>query len=514
MRAIGIEYLVASDADPVVVANVLAEAVQASEARGRIHRPALHRARCSAIPRSRWRCRPDPRRRRPRSSRTARERSSRSGVRPARPGARRLRSRSADEIARLGAHTLLVDADVYGGTVAASLGLLDESPGLAAACRQAASSRLDAAALARSCWQLNPRLRVLTGLTLAARWTELRPPAVTAVLGAARRLAEFTVVDCGFCLETDEELSFDTVAPRRNGATLAVLDAADVVLVVGAADPIGMQRLVRGLARTARRRDRGAGAGRAEPGPHGERFPATRRSNWRAPSQQFAGHAPSALLPYDRESCRRSAGRRPRAGREPPGRPAAHCRRRPRRRAVRPSGRDPASPAAVTAAPCRRVTQRRGAFGLRGSNDSVRLSTGRAATADERATLARRRRVLLPRDAAHAAARRRAGRVRAAARRVRLRAADPPDRGADLARAALPAADAHRARAGWRIRCGSTTRPSTSATTSGARRCRTRAATSSCWTSARASRHACSTGRGRCGRCTSSRVSPTTGSRS
>ena len=68
------------------------------------------------------------------------------------------------------------------------------------------------------------------------------------MLAAARRLADVTVVDCGFCLETDEELSFDSLAPRRNGATLAVLDDADVVLVVGAADPIGMQRLVRGLA--------------------------------------------------------------------------------------------------------------------------------------------------------------------------------------------------------------------------------------------------------------------------
>jgi len=56
-----------------------------------------------------------------------------------------------------------------------------------------------------------------------------------------------TVVDLGFCLEQDEELSFDTAAPRRNGATVATLLAADVVLAVGSADPVGMQRLGRGL---------------------------------------------------------------------------------------------------------------------------------------------------------------------------------------------------------------------------------------------------------------------------
>jgi Flp pilus assembly CpaE family ATPase len=55
------------------------------------------------------------------------------------------------------------------------------------------------------------------------------------------------VVDCGFCLEQDEELAYDTAAPRRNGATLTFLEAADTVLAVGSADPVGLQRLVRGL---------------------------------------------------------------------------------------------------------------------------------------------------------------------------------------------------------------------------------------------------------------------------
>jgi Flp pilus assembly CpaE family ATPase len=56
------------------------------------------------------------------------------------------------------------------------------------------------------------------------------------------------VADCGFSLEQDEELSYDTATPRRNGATLVTLEQADVVLAVGSADPVGLQRLVRGLA--------------------------------------------------------------------------------------------------------------------------------------------------------------------------------------------------------------------------------------------------------------------------
>jgi MinD-like ATPase involved in chromosome partitioning or flagellar assembly len=154
----------------------------------------------------------------------------------------------ADEAARLQLPTLLVDADVYGGVVAQVLGLLDESPGVAAAARQAAAGTLDLASLARLAWALGPHLRVLTGLARADRWPELRPQSMAVVLEEARRLAELTVVDCGFSLEEDEELSFDTAAPRRNGATLTILAAADEVLCVSGADPVALQRTVRALA--------------------------------------------------------------------------------------------------------------------------------------------------------------------------------------------------------------------------------------------------------------------------
>lgn len=154
----------------------------------------------------------------------------------------------ADEAARLEVPTLLVDADVYGGVVAQVLGLLDESPGIAAAARQATAGTLDVAALARLAWALSPQLRVLTGLARADRWPELRPQGVGVVLEQARRLAALTVVDCAFSLEEDEELAFDTAAPRRNGATLTVLEAADEVLCVSGADPVALQRTVRALA--------------------------------------------------------------------------------------------------------------------------------------------------------------------------------------------------------------------------------------------------------------------------
>jgi len=164
------------------------------------------------------------------------------------PGRTTVATGIAVESAKFGVPTLLIDADVYGGVVATAFGLLDESPGLAGACRMAANGRLDLASLTTLCWSLGDNLRLLTGIARADRWPEVRPSAIPGLLDIARQMAALTVIDCGFAVEADEEISFDTMAPRRNGATLAVLGDADVVLAVGSCDPAGMERLIRGLA--------------------------------------------------------------------------------------------------------------------------------------------------------------------------------------------------------------------------------------------------------------------------
>jgi MinD-like ATPase involved in chromosome partitioning or flagellar assembly len=163
------------------------------------------------------------------------------------PGRTTVAVNVASELARLGQPTVLVDADTYGGCIAQALSMLDEAPGLAAATRSADQGSLDLAVLARLAPEVSPGLRVLTGIPKAERWPELRAAALEHVLTLTRQLARFTVIDCGFSLEDDEELSYDTLAPRRNAATLTSLGVADHVLAVGAGDPIGLQRLVRGL---------------------------------------------------------------------------------------------------------------------------------------------------------------------------------------------------------------------------------------------------------------------------
>jgi Flp pilus assembly CpaE family ATPase len=291
LRRCGVTHLVADDAQPAVVASVLLEAIRTAAA----DQESDHAG--SQVERS-----PSAGEAASADSRVARQGTVLAVWGPTgAPGRSTVAVALADELAGLGCHSLLVDADVYGGTVAPLVGLLDESPGIAAACRQAAAGRLDPVALAALCWQLNPRLRVLTGIPLASRWLELRPAAIEPLLAAARAIADVTVIDCGFSLETDEELSFDTVAPQRNGATLAVLGAADLVIVVGGADPIGIQRLIRAI-------DELREAGVSTPNEivlnrvRDAAIPGDPGQELAGALARFAGRTPVALLPADQRA--------------------------------------------------------------------------------------------------------------------------------------------------------------------------------------------------------------------
>ena len=154
----------------------------------------------------------------------------------------------AHELARTGASVALIDADTIGAAVAPALGMLDEAPGLAAACRLAGQDALSADELDRVAREHpvdSGRLAVLTGITRSSRWPELSSERVSRTLEVCRSWVDHVVVDVGFSLEDDEEISSDLFAPRRNAATIASLRAADRVVAVGAADPIGVSRFIR-----------------------------------------------------------------------------------------------------------------------------------------------------------------------------------------------------------------------------------------------------------------------------
>ena len=81
--------------------------------------------------------------------------------------------------------TVLVDADTYGGSIAQMLAMLDEVSGLMAACRAANQGRADE--VADHLLDVEPRLRLLSGIARADMWPQVRPGALELVLQPAAR---------------------------------------------------------------------------------------------------------------------------------------------------------------------------------------------------------------------------------------------------------------------------------------------------------------------------------------
>jgi MinD-like ATPase involved in chromosome partitioning or flagellar assembly len=160
------------------------------------------------------------------------------------PGRTTVACALAGELATRGRPTVLVDADPRGGTVAQQLGVLDEVSGLLSAARLSVAGVLEEGfgGVQR---RLRDHLTVVTGLPRADRYVEVRPGVVEHLLETAARESA-VVVDVGSDLD-DERVGDPTARPGRSSLTLEALGVADEVVVVGAADPVGLSRLARGL---------------------------------------------------------------------------------------------------------------------------------------------------------------------------------------------------------------------------------------------------------------------------
>ncbi len=157
----------------------------------------------------------------------------------------------ADEAARRGLRTWLVDADTVAPSLGQRLGLLGDVSGLVVAARLAGTGRLTSEDLARLAVSLPSGLRVLTGLPRPERWAEVRPAALRTVWEVVLGMADLVVADIGAGIDRDDETVLDPGLPSRHGAAVTTLQCADRVVAVGGPDPISLVRLTRGLSRVA-----------------------------------------------------------------------------------------------------------------------------------------------------------------------------------------------------------------------------------------------------------------------
>lgn len=220
------------------------------------------------------------------------------------PGRSTVAIQLAVELARTGRRTALLDADTVAPSLALLLGLGDDAPGIAAACRRAETGALDSAELTRLAARVGAggvEFDVLCGINRPTRWPELSAHRLHVLLAACREWAEETVVDVAAAVDADDEATYDLVGPRRHAATAATLAEADRIVAVAAADPVGISRFLRDHAEV--RRLVGSTpitvvVNAVRPGPLG----IDARGQVRRTLERFAGITDIVFLPFDQRA--------------------------------------------------------------------------------------------------------------------------------------------------------------------------------------------------------------------
>lgn len=220
------------------------------------------------------------------------------------PGRSTLAIQLAVELARRGRRTALVDTDTVAPALALLLGLSDDAPGVAAACRRAERGALDSAELTRLATTVatgGGDIEVLPGINRPSRWPELSSTRLRATLGACREWSEETVVDVAAAFDADEEVTYDLAGPRRHAATTASLNEADLIIAVASADPLGISRFVREhaeLRRLTAPTPVVVVVNQVRPGPLG----IDARGQVRRTLERFAGITDVVFLPFDQRA--------------------------------------------------------------------------------------------------------------------------------------------------------------------------------------------------------------------
>lgn len=157
------------------------------------------------------------------------------------PGRTTVATWLSEAVARDGLSTLVVDADTYAPSLGLALGVVPESGGLLGAVRQADAGLLTTSALTSLARRVRGSWHILGGLPRVDCWPELHATGLDRLWETCRSAFDVTVVDVGFCLESDDSPA--AWSRQRNAAALSAIAAADHVVVVGEGSPAGAARL-------------------------------------------------------------------------------------------------------------------------------------------------------------------------------------------------------------------------------------------------------------------------------
>ena len=149
------------------------------------------------------------------------------------------------ELSSMDLKVLIIDADSYRPSIAASLGLTEPGPGITAVLRLARTTRLSIEEIERLTEEIQfgkKSLRVLTGLNAPSRWPELDPESLSGLIEFSR--AHFDIILIDVAGELEEGLVSASSEVGRNSSARAIIENADLALGVFAADPVGLNRFL------------------------------------------------------------------------------------------------------------------------------------------------------------------------------------------------------------------------------------------------------------------------------
>jgi MinD-like ATPase involved in chromosome partitioning or flagellar assembly len=149
----------------------------------------------------------------------------------------------AFSLANKNSPTLLIDLDAVAPSVAASLGIVSEVPGISSVIHDALKGRLNIQSFEKNVIEVNSGLHVLTGIINPKRWPELRTEGLIQVLKHASQIYPNIVCDLSAVLpETLDPNMNNLDIFRRFDHITKVLELSSQLIFVLSANPLALIR--------------------------------------------------------------------------------------------------------------------------------------------------------------------------------------------------------------------------------------------------------------------------------
>ena len=160
------------------------------------------------------------------------------------PGRSTVALNLAAAAAATGSRTLLIDADTIAPALSTMLGVMTDDPGLAIASRAALDATSDAVVLRSATIKLADSSFIVTGTTGHRHPDVNRPLSIERIVTCAASEFDHVLIDTSSWNAGDTDLG----SPGQAAVLRTLLTLADSLVIVGAAEPLGVVRLMAVLA--------------------------------------------------------------------------------------------------------------------------------------------------------------------------------------------------------------------------------------------------------------------------